>query len=85
MKKMFTVKDLKAEAFNSPFINQTKAEAIRGFITAAADPNCLINQHPNDFALYEVAEWDELNGTITLHKDKILLGSALDFQKPQEA
>jgi hypothetical protein len=60
----FSIRDSKAEAFNTPFFQKTKGEAIRSFESAVNDGKTQLNQYPEDFDLYHVGEWDDATGKI---------------------
>lgn len=65
--KVYSVKDQKAQFFMNPFIQRNRGEAIRGFTQASSDPKTLFSQSPEDFDLFELGEWDETLGKISLH------------------
>lgn len=79
--KMFSVYDSKAEVYDKPFCMLTKGECIRGFGDAANDPKTTLGQHPADYTLFEIGEYDQITGNIELHKTKLNLGNALEHKK----
>jgi hypothetical protein len=79
--KLYSLLDTKAECYGAPFLQKTKAEAIRGFIQAANDPETMMFKHPADYVLYELGIWNEDSGEILPHNEKLSIGSALDFKK----
>lgn len=81
--KMFTVYDSKAETYLTPFILKAKGEALRGFIDIANDKKSSIGQHPEDYTLFEIAEWDELTGIVEIYPTKVSCGVAIEFVKPE--
>lgn len=65
--KVFSVFDTKLAVFGNIWNDSTAAAAIRGFSDMVNDPNPR-NQwrnHPEDFALYQVAEFDTDSGRMT--------------------
>lgn len=56
--KLFTIKDLKAEIGGNPFTAETTAAGIRVFAAAVIDPKNQFNKWPEDFALYELGDWN---------------------------
>lgn len=62
MKRIFSIKDNAIEAFGPTFEARATGEAIRLFIDEAKDNNSRINKHSKDFALYQVAIFDEESG-----------------------
>lgn len=63
--QVYSIRDAKAEAFNSPFYQKTKGEALRSFQTAVNDPKTQLNRFPEDFDLYEIGTWDDSTGLVT--------------------
>lgn len=64
-----TVKDRAADAFGRPMFVRSIGEAIRSFsdeINRKADDNQLFN-HSDDFDLFELGEFDDNTGLMTLH------------------
>lgn len=67
IRKMFSVLDAKAGIFGIPFCEQRDETAIRAFADAVNDssnPHNMWNRHPEDFALYQVGEYEDNNGRI---------------------
>lgn len=65
IKKIFTIYDSKAEVYGPPFFYQRTGEAIRAFEDLCIDPKTKLNQHSEDFTLFEIGMYDETNGQIT--------------------
>jgi len=64
-----TVKDRAADAFGRPMFVRSIGEAIRSFsdeINRNAEDNQLYN-HSDDFDLFELGEFDDNTGLMTLH------------------
>lgn len=61
--KVFTIRDQKAEIFNTPFFQKTHGEAERNFRTLVNDSKSTISQFPEDFDLYFLGEYDDNLGT----------------------
>ena len=80
MKKIIVaVRDVKLEAFMSPFTVETKALALRVFGDAVNDGKSPVSQHPEDFDLYQLAEVALDTGVIVPNSPIIHLGSAKDL------
>lgn len=62
--QILAIKDVKVNAFMQPFFMRTNEEAIRAFTTTVNDPTTQFNKHPEDFHLYNLGEFDEIDGTI---------------------
>lgn len=61
---LFTVRDVKAENFANPFVCESKGVAMRMFGDVVADAKTMFSQHPEDFALYQLGEFDMETGVI---------------------
>ena len=77
--KVFTVYDAKIEAYMSPFLMATKAQAIRTFGDTVNDEKNQRNKHPEDYTLFEIGEYDDNSGNYTMLSAKISLGLAKEF------
>lgn len=56
---IFTVFDSAAELFNTPFFFRSKGEAMRWFIDCSGDESTPVGQHPKDYSLYYLGEFDD--------------------------
>lgn len=63
--KVFSVRDVKAEAFLQPFFSPSVGSAMRAFSDAVNDKACPFNKHPEDYQLYELGEYDDRSGLLT--------------------
>jgi len=79
--KVFTVYDMKAEAYLNPFMFQNKGEAIRAFQDAVNDPKTMFYKHPEDYALFQIAEYDDQTAKYTPLQNLQSLGVAIEFKK----
>lgn len=66
IRKLFTIKDSKAEIYNFPFPALTHGEAERNFKTLVDDPKTQISKYPEDFDLYYVGDFDDVEGKFSL-------------------
>lgn len=60
--KAFSIRDAKAEIFNTPFFAKTHGEAERQFRTLVNDEKSVPFQYPEDFDLYFVGTYDDNTG-----------------------
>lgn len=79
VQKVFSVYDSKAEAYLPPFMMTTKGQAIRAFQDAITDGKSQFCKHPQDYTLFEIAEFDDSVGTYVMHIDKKNLGLASEY------
>lgn len=63
--KAFSIRDVKAEGFNTPFFQSTFGLAERAFKEAANDPQSQISKNKEDFSLYHVGEFNQQTGELT--------------------
>lgn len=82
--KIFSIFDSKAEAFHMPFFSPTKGTAIRSFAQAANDESSDFFKHAGDYTLFEIGDWEELQGDGKFYEAKINLGTALEHQTQQQ-
>ena len=54
---MYSIKDAKT-GFMTPVVEQNDAAALRNFSHAVNQPESIMNDSPNDFALFKVADFD---------------------------
>lgn len=79
--RVYTVFDSKIGTYMRPFVMQTKGEALRSWVDIVNDPQTQFNKHPEDFTLFEIAEYDDATGKFTNHPTPVSLGLALEFLK----
>lgn len=60
--KCFSIKDVKAEGFNTPFFQSTFGLAERAFRDACEDEKSHLNKHKEDFSLYYLGEFNQESG-----------------------
>lgn len=80
-KVIVAVRDLKASAFLHPHFQVSTGVAVRSFSDAVADKSSMISQHPADYQLFKVGEFDDVTGLITPILVPELLASAIEFVK----
>lgn len=81
--KLYSIYDSKGSFFDKPFIQRNAADACRGFQMAINDDkhDSMYKRFPADYTLFELGEWDEINGICKMHDAKINLGTGLQYQK----
>lgn len=77
--KVFTVRDDKAQMYNLPFYSRTSAEATRNLLETMNNPQTMINKYPTDYSLWQVGEYDDVDGTFQTHPP-IHIVNAIDLQ-----
>jgi hypothetical protein len=77
--KVFSVYDIKAEVYSSPFFMAMTGEAVRAFKDLANDSNTTVGRHPNDFRLTCLGSFDSNDGTF-VSDAPVSLGFASDYK-----
>ena len=80
--RMYSVFDMKVEAFRQPFFFRTKGEALRAWSDLVNDSQSEINAHPEDYVLYEFGTMDSSTGKMEVHDTPLVVGAARDFLHP---
>lgn len=70
---VYSVYDLKAKAFLSPFFLPQDAMAVRALIDAVSDPTHQFAKHPEDYQLFKLGSFDDALGVLTAGKQHELL------------
>lgn len=61
---LYTVRDMKADAYLRVFQARTDGEAIRMFTESVNDPSSMFNTNPEDFILFNCGIFDDNTGEI---------------------
>ena len=77
--KIFSVYDSKAEAYLQPFTMSTIGLAIRSFTDTVNDKNSVISKHPEDYILFELGEFSDLDAKFEMLSAPKSLGVATQF------
>ena len=78
MHKVFSVRDDKAMAFMQPFFCVTRGVAFRMFYAACIDSSHDFHKYAEDYALYEIGEWDDTEPRLTQIDPPDLVVRAID-------
>lgn len=78
---VYAIYDAKTNAFAQPFYQLTEGEARRTMSTLCQDPEHLFYKHPHDFELFQLAEFDNIEGVFKPNKKS--LGTAAGFRVDQ--
>lgn len=62
--QMYSIRDQKAECFNTPFFQKTHGEAERSFTELCNDPKSMVAKYPDDYDLYHVGTYDDVKGVV---------------------
>lgn len=78
--KVYAVYDNKSLVYKQTFTATARGEALRSFMTAVNSPNTALHDYPEDFELYEIAEYDDVTAEYT-NQAPLLLGRGSEFTK----
>lgn len=77
--KMFCLLDIKVGSYGQPFFFHHHHEAIRAASELAQDQSTIPGRYPADFGLYEMGEFDNATGQVTMHAYPQALGVLRSF------
>ncbi len=81
---VFVVFDAAAQAYIQPFFMATRGQAIRSFTDAANDPTHAFCQHPKDYTLFTLGQYDDANASFDLALTPEPMGNALEYKTQSE-
>ena len=81
--KVYSVYDQAAKAFTQPFYLHNDGLAVRSFQDNVNHQDSQISKHPDQFTLFLIGEFNDVDGTITCHEPKSL-GTGLQYVNPSE-
>jgi len=61
--RVYSIRDAKAEVYNTPWFAKTHGEAERSFQQLTRDGKSTVNQFPEDYDLYYLGQYDDQTGT----------------------
>jgi len=79
---VFSVYDVKAQAYLPPFFMSNNQVAIRAITDCVNDPSHLFYKNPQDYTLFFLGVFDDNTGLIEPHIAPITLGNGVEFVKP---
>lgn len=79
--KAFVIYDSKSESYRPPMCYKATGEAIREFADAVNDEKSFVAKHPADYTLFEIGEYNELQGILAMYEAKKNLGVATEYIK----
>lgn len=79
VKKVFGVFDAKAGIYLPTVCRHSKGEFIREMIEVGRNKDTMIGKFPADFTLFELGEWDDLQGEYSMLPAKQPLGTVLEW------
>lgn len=78
--KVVAVQDAKSGVFLKPTFGLHLGAILRDWATVVNDPTSIMNKYPEDFALYEIASYDDISGHFTPEPMPRMLSTAREVQ-----
>lgn len=82
--KVYSVYDSGVKSWLPPMFFRSKGEMLRAWTDACNNPESKIAKHAQDYALFELGDWDDEKASFSLHLSPISLGVAIEFVKRVE-
>ena len=73
IQRLFSIRDVKVEAFFPPLVQQNAIQAQRTFLDLLKDERLEFHKHPEDYILYEVGAFNTETGEVTGVMAKVVL------------
>ena len=82
--KLYVLYDSKSETYTAPTANPARGQALRSFSDAVNEKQnpTVLAQHPQDFTLFEIGEYDIYTGTLSLYEARVSVANGLDVKIP---
>ena len=77
---IYTIYDVKAEAYLTPFFLQNEAILKRTIMDTLSDDNHMFGKHPEDYIMYYVGEYDDQTGQIVSPETPTVLWKLIDLK-----
>lgn len=62
--KVYSLFDLKAAVYSTPFFMPNDSMAVRSFSDLVNDKQTMVNRHPEDFILHGIGQFDDEKGVV---------------------
>jgi hypothetical protein len=76
---VYSVRDIKADAYLPPMIMRTDGEALRSFESTCKTKDHQFAQFPSDFVMVRIGDWDQYAGRIYPFETPKILGTAAEY------
>lgn len=81
--KVFSIYDVKSEIYSQPFYQVTEGAALRAWVDLVNDGRSNVSQHPEDYCLFLVAEYDDTSANFETLTPPKSLGLALEYKRTE--
>jgi len=82
--KAYSVFDIKAAVYGTPFFMGNDRIASRAFADLVNDQSTMANKHPGDFVLYSIGYFNDETGVLETEKPAVIVTAAacVELSKP---
>ena len=80
----YSVYDVKVQIYNTPFFFPHDVHAIRAFERLRQDPQSFVSQHPDDYQLYCVGEFDDTRGRLKSCAPRLIQMPTIHLEPTEE-
>lgn len=84
IRKIYAIKDHATEQHHQPFTAATHTEAQRMLAAPANEPGNLLHNHPRDYSLHFIGEFDTSTGEIIAHEKLCVLPDLVSLKNKPE-
>lgn len=77
--QIYSIYDVKAETYNTPFFMPNEAMALRAFKDAIQDKNHEFSRNPEDYSLFHLGSFDTVSSTVKPLKASKSIRQGLEF------
>lgn len=77
--QVYSVFDSAVKVFDRPFLQKTRGEATRSWVDVCNNKESKMFMHPQDFALFQVASYDDETGRYSNLQVPDPVGLAIEF------
>lgn len=82
---LFSIYDKKLCAYMQPYFSANTATALRAFSDACKDTETMLAQHPEDFQLCKIGDYDDQTGNIEGHPVISIMEASSDAELKEVA
>ena len=82
--QVYSIYDSKIKAYAQPFFMQSKGQCIRALTDSLLDEKSQHAKHPEDYTLFELAEFDDVQGKFIPHETPISVGVLVEFMPSKD-
>lgn len=82
---VYSIYDMKSELWSRPTFPVNEGSMIRSFMDLVNDKQHPVGQHPEDYALYKIAEWTDKEGKLFPLNPPLSIGTGINYVQSKES